>query len=93
MATHKTWTCTCVTAHMQTAGMAATHGTMRQGQVHKLLFTSLDLVERFTKEKKSFDVGQSDITARYCHRTYCHKSLMQYSDKGGRMVSSCSLQR
>lgn len=51
MATHKTWTCTCMTAHMQTADMAATHATMRQGQVHTLLFTSLDLLEHFTEEK------------------------------------------
>ena len=51
------------------------------------------LIRAFYRRKKSFDVGQSDITARECHRTYCHKSPMQYSDKGGRMVSSCSLQR
>jgi len=40
-----------MTAHMQTADMAATHATMRQGQAHKLLFTSLDLLERSTEEK------------------------------------------
>jgi hypothetical protein len=36
---------------MQTADMTATHATMRQGKVHKLLFTSLDLLESFTEEK------------------------------------------
>jgi hypothetical protein len=36
---------------MQTAGMTATHATMRQGKVHKLLYTSLDLLESFKEEK------------------------------------------
>jgi len=52
LATHKNWTCTCMTAHMQTADMTATHATMRHGKVHKLLFISLDLLESFTEEKK-----------------------------------------
>jgi hypothetical protein len=36
---------------MQTADMTAIHATMGQGKVHKLLFTSLDLLESFTEEK------------------------------------------
>jgi len=40
-----------MTAHVQTADMT-THATMRQGKVHKLLFTSLELLESFTEEKK-----------------------------------------
>lgn len=51
LATHKTWTCTCMTAHMQTADMTATHATMRQEKVYKLLFISLDLLESFTGKK------------------------------------------
>jgi hypothetical protein len=40
-----------MTAHMQTADMTATHATIRQGQVHKLLFASPDLLDEFTEVK------------------------------------------